>query len=217
MTNSRKYFQQGQLFDDYADLNVSLYVASNDDIEELCKVINWAYVGKPSKSELGELKFDWVNEKYLMQKARITLEELRELIEDEEHCIVLIAKLKTLTGLQIVGCTKIVPYDQSLQIGDDEKQDLAVEFGLNAVDPDYQSQGIGTLLYNGAIRITKEYFNAQRVYSHIISSKRNQIEWCFRQGFIETGRFIPYPRKERLYSNVDPDTVKFSVLTKRLK
>ncbi|CAF3634801.1 unnamed protein product, partial [Rotaria sp. Silwood2] len=73
------------------------------------------------------------------------------------------------------------------------------------------------LLYNGAIRIAKEYFNAQRVYSRIIRSKRNQIEWCLRQGFIDTGRLISFPPEVQRQAKVDLDELKVSVLTKRLQ
>ncbi|CAF5100795.1 unnamed protein product, partial [Rotaria sp. Silwood1] len=173
--------RQGQLFDDYSNPDINLYFASHDDVEELCKVINWAYRGKPSASSPEESYSGWIGEQHLLKGARITSEELRQLIDDEQHTVVLVAKLKTPSGSKIVGCWKISTYDKNLQMTEEEKQDVAVEFGLNAVDPDYQSRGIGTLLYNGAVRIAKEYFNAQRVYSCIIRSKRNQIEWCLRQ------------------------------------
>ncbi|CAF1115174.1 unnamed protein product [Rotaria sp. Silwood1] len=172
---------------------------------------------KPSASSPEESYSGWIGEQHLLKGARITSEELRQLIDDEQHTVVLVAKLKTPSGSKIVGCWKISTYDKNLQMTEEEKQDVAVEFGLNAVDPDYQSRGIGTLLYNGAVRIAKEYFNAQRVYSCIIRSKRNQIEWCLRQGFIDTGRLIPLPSKVQLQAKVDLDELKFSVLTKRLQ
>ncbi len=66
-------------------------------------------------------------------------------------------------------------------------------------------------------RIAKEYFNAQRVYTYIILSKRNQIEWHLRQGFIDTGRFAPFPFEQGFKAIVDPREIKFSVLTKCLE
>ncbi|CAF1318791.1 unnamed protein product [Adineta ricciae] len=215
MANSNTHFQSGELVDDYSNENIHLYIASDDDSEDLCKVINWAYGSKPSTTVPGEYTFSWIGTRQVVKADRITLESLRAEIEDKEHRLILVAKLRTPSGLQIVGCIKIESYDKNLQIGDDEKQDVAVEFGLYAVDPDYQSRGIGTLLYNGALRMAKEYFNAQRIYRHVLSSKKNQIDWYHRLGFVETGRFIPYP-PQRLYPNIDPDTVKFSILTKHL-
>ncbi|CAF1107905.1 unnamed protein product [Rotaria magnacalcarata] len=209
--------RQGQLFDDYSNPDANLYFVSHNDIEELCKVINWAYRGKPSASSPEESYSGWIGEQHLLKGARITFEELRQLIDDEQHTVVLVAKLKIPSGPKIVGCWKISTYDKNLQMTDEEKQDVAVEFGLNAVDPDYQSRGIGTLLYNGAVRIAKEYFNAQRVYSRIIRSKQNQIEWCLRQGFMDTGRLVPLPSKVQLQAKVDLNELQFSVLTKRLQ
>ncbi|CAF4946461.1 unnamed protein product [Rotaria sp. Silwood1] len=173
--------------------------------------------GKPSVSSPGESYSGWIGEQHLLDGARITSEELRQLIDDEEQHVVLVAKLKTHSRPKIVGCWKINTYDKNLQMTDEEKQDAAVEFSLNAVDPDYQSRGIGTLLYEGAVRIAKEYFNAQRVYSRIIRSKRNQIEWCLRQGFMDTGRLVPLPSEVQLQAKVDLDELQLSVLTKRLQ
>lgn len=229
--------RQGQIFDNHSSPDVSLYFASNNDIDDLCAVINWAYRGKPSTSSSGEYYSGWVGEQHLLVGARITPEELRALIDDEQHNVILVAKIKKNPDSKIVGCFKIASHEKSLQITDEEKDDIAVEFGLNAVDPDYQSRGIGTLMFNGAMvmlttscisspndlifflfqRIAKEYFNAERVYYHILSVKRNQIEWHLRQGFNDTGRFLPFPFGGRFQSKIDPDELKFSVLTKRVE
>ncbi|CAF5064943.1 unnamed protein product, partial [Rotaria sp. Silwood1] len=173
--------------------------------------------GKPSATSSGESYSGWIGEQHLLVGARITSEELQQLLDDEQHNVLLVAKLKPTSGLKIVGCCKISIHDKNLQIGDEERQDLSFELGLNAVDPDYQSRGVGTLLYNGVIRVAKEIFNAQRMYSYIICSKRNQIEWRLRQGFIDTGRYAPFPFGERFQAKVDPNEIKFSVLTKRLQ
>jgi GNAT superfamily N-acetyltransferase len=146
--------RQGQIFDDYSNSDINLYFASYDEIEDLCNVINWAYRGKPSTSSSGERYSGWVSEQHLLIGERITPEELGRLIDDEQNFVILVAKLKISSGLKIVGCCKINMHNKSLQMlqmGDEEKNDVAVEFGLLAVDPDYQSQGIGTLLFNGAM------------------------------------------------------------------
>jgi ribosomal protein S18 acetylase RimI-like enzyme len=152
MSNKRNS-RQGQVFDDYSNVNISLYFASYDDIEDLCNVINWAYRGKPSTSSPGESYSGWVGEQHLLIGARITSEELTNFIDDEQNTVILVAKLNTSQRPKIVGCCKINIYDKNLQMGDEEKKDTAVEFGLHAVDPDHQSRGIGTLLLNGGMVI----------------------------------------------------------------
>ncbi|CAF1468810.1 unnamed protein product [Adineta steineri] len=208
--------RQGQIFDDHSNANIHLYFASYNDIDDLYNVINWAYRGKPSAVSPEEVYSGWISEQHLLTGNRITPDELRELIADEQNTVILVAKLNTSSESKIVGCCKVVTCDKNLQIDDEEKDDTAVEFGLYAVDPDYQSQGIGTLLFNGAIRIAKEYFNAQRMYALILSIKQNQLEWHLRQGFIDTKRVLPFPFSERYKAIVDPDKIKFLVLTKRL-
>lgn len=151
MMNNVNSSRQGKLFDDFSHADIDLYFASQEDVEDLCKVINWAYRGKPSASAIGGSYSGWIGEDHLLIGARITSEELQQLIDDEQHTVLLVAKLKITTGRRIIGCCKISIHDENLQIGDEEKEDLAVELGLNAVDPDYQSRSVGTTLYKGAI------------------------------------------------------------------
>ena len=143
--------RQGQIYDDYSNPDFQLCFACNDDVEDLCRVINWAYRGKPSESASGESYSGWIGEQHLLSGARITQEELKKMIDDEQNYVILVAKLKTASSPKSVGCCKVSMYDKKLQIGEEEEKDIAVEFGLNAVDPDYQSRGIGTLLVDGAM------------------------------------------------------------------
>lgn len=147
--------RQGQIYDDYSNSEFQLCFACNEDVEDLCRVINWAYRGKPSESVPGESYSGWIGEQHLLSGARITPEELKQMIADEQNDIILVAKLKTASPSKIVGCCKITMYDKKLQISEEEKKDIAIEFGLNAVDPDYQSQGIGRLMYDGAMVSSK--------------------------------------------------------------
>ncbi|CAF2870924.1 unnamed protein product [Rotaria sp. Silwood2] len=129
--------RQGQIFDNCSYLYINLYFVSHDDIEDLCKIINWAYRGKPSPLSPGEYYFGWIGEQHLLIGARITFKELQQLIDDKPHSLLLVAKLKTFSGPKLVRCCKISLHEKNLQMSDEEKQDVAVEFVLKAVDPDY--------------------------------------------------------------------------------
>ena len=210
--------RRGQIFDESSNPDVHLYFASYDDIDDLCQVINWAYRGKPSASTPGERYSGWISEQHLLTGARITPEELKQLIDDEQHCVILVAKLKTPSGPKIVGCQKITVYDKSLQMGDEEKKDAAVEFGLNAVDPDYQSRGIGNLLNRGCLVSEASVVNVASIESVIpicfsvlqrnismynvftlILYRVNKIKW---NGFFD--KDIPIPEGFcRFYSETD--------------
>ena len=141
---------QGTLFDNQSSTEAELYVASIEDIDELCQVINWAYRGKPSKTSPEESYSGWISEQHILTGARILPEELRSIIENPDEFL-LVAKVKTSEGLKIVGCCKISPCGDSLRRTEEEKTDFAMELGLHAVDPDYQSRRIGSLLLDGVI------------------------------------------------------------------
>ena len=83
-----------QIFDDYSNPNIHLYFASYDNSEDLCKVINWPYIGKPSASSPGERYFGWIAEHDVVEGDRITAEELRRLIEDEEHNAIVVLHIR---------------------------------------------------------------------------------------------------------------------------
>ncbi len=76
------------VFDEYSNPDINLCFASYDDIEDLCRVIDWACVSKPSASSPGEGYFGWIGEKHLVKGALFTA-------KDEEHNAILVAKLKT--------------------------------------------------------------------------------------------------------------------------
>lgn len=159
MCDRTKQLVRGALFDDQLSQRVHLYIASYEDIDDLCNVINWAYRGKPSASNVNEYYSGWIGEQHLLSGARISLDELKQLIDDIDNNVLLVAKLSTESNLKIVGCCKICPYETKSESNDEQKDDVSVEYGLYAVDPDYQSQGIGTVLYQGvlvSIELTKE-------------------------------------------------------------
>lgn len=146
--------RQGRIYDDQTDPNITLSFASYDDIDQLCEVINWAYRGKPSQSSPEQRYSGWISEQHLIKGARITPQGLKELIDDEKSSVILVAKLKTDHGEKIIGCGKVNSYEERANFNKEEDEnDRAVEFGLYAVDPDYQSRGIGSLIFNTIIVI----------------------------------------------------------------
>ncbi|CAF0866864.1 unnamed protein product [Didymodactylos carnosus] len=210
----------------YKDERIEISFATYDDINDLCKVINWAYRGKPNSTS--ELYSGWVGEQHLLSGTRIRSCELKDYIDkmkekNPPEIVILVAKHVFNSQEQkiIVGSFKVELYDRNLQTEEEKQDGIAVEFGLSSVDPDYQGQRIGTLMWETAMRVSKQYFNAKRMYGHIIYSKTNLIDWTIKQGYQNTGRFIPYVIDEQdrpfYIPKVDLEQLKFVVLTKRLE
>ncbi|CAF0926838.1 unnamed protein product [Didymodactylos carnosus] len=210
----------------YKDERIEISFATYDDIDDLYKVINWAYRGKPNSAS--ELYSGWVAEQHLLSGTRIRSCELKDYIdkmkeENPPKIVILVAKHVSNSQEQkiVVGSFKVELYDRNLQTEEEKQDGIAVEFGLNSVDPDYQGQRIGTLMWETAVRVAKEYFNAKRIYGHIFHSKTNLIDWKIKQGYQNTGRLIPFVIDEQHKSfyipKVDIEQLKFAVLTKRLE
>ncbi|CAF0854686.1 unnamed protein product [Didymodactylos carnosus] len=206
--------------------SIELCFASYDYIDDLCNIVNWAYRGKPSATNSKETYSGWIGEEHLLSGTRILPYQLKEYIDKMEQnkenpdTIIIAAKFIN-TDIphkkEIVGCIKVELYDSNLQPLEEKQDGTAIEIGLHAVDPDYQSKGIGTLVYNAAIRVSKEHMNAKRVYLHIIASKTNQIDLKIRQGFINTGRYVPFSDIDQFVPKVNRELLKFAVLTKTIE
>ncbi|CAF1346878.1 unnamed protein product [Didymodactylos carnosus] len=142
------------------DFIIEFSFASHDCIDDICNVVNWAFRGKPSSTNQLEIYCGWICEEHLVSGKRILPHQLKKYIdrmEQNKHNpdeVIIVVKLinKDLADKkQIVGSIQISLYDSTLQPLEEKENGIAVEFGLVAVDPDYQSKGIGTLMYGVAV------------------------------------------------------------------
>jgi ribosomal protein S18 acetylase RimI-like enzyme len=109
--------------------------------------------------------------------VRITLQDMRKTLEGGE-AVVLVA----VDGDTTVGCVKI----EQLETGESE-------IGMFAVDPDYQSCGVGAALLNAAHQFAEEVLDAKQTVMMVLDNRQDIIGWYQTYGYKLTDDTAPFP------------------------
>ena len=108
--------------------------------------------------------------------VRITLQDMRKTLEGGE-AVVLVA----VDGDTTVGCVKI----EQLETGESE-------IGMYAVDPDYQSCGVGAALLNAAHQFAEEVLDAKQTVMMVLDNRQDIIGWYQTYGYKLTDDTAPF-------------------------
>jgi ribosomal protein S18 acetylase RimI-like enzyme len=144
-------------------------IANRTDVEQINQLVNSAYRGDSSRK-------GWTTEADLLDGARVVPEAIIPLIENPGSVILLYRDAQH----QIRGCVNL-----------QEKAGL-LYFGMFAVDPNYQGEGIGKKLLYAA----EEYARSKGIgviQMTVISKRDELINWYKKYGFQDTGLREPFP------------------------
>lgn len=89
-------------------------------------------------------------------------------------------------------------------------------FGLFAVDPDAQGQGIGDALLAQAERHAAQVLGARRMKMKVLWMRDSLIAWYVRRGYRRTDESHPFPYGDPRYGLPRRDDLHFIVLAKDL-
>ena len=155
---------------------LSFRPATTTDIDEVVDLVQSAYRGDRSRQ-------GWTTEADLIDGQRIDATMLRDLLA-EERTIVLLAETERLIGCCELSC----------------RHDPAVAyFGMFAVRPDTQGNGIGDSLLAEAERTAVELWNVSSMEMVILHPRAELIAWYERRGYAATGRTIDFPYGDERY------------------
>lgn len=147
--------------------------ASLSDIPALERLINRAYRSKEGAQ-------GWTNEGHLLEGDRTDPRHLQELIETPNSQILLCFS----SSNELVGSVHLIVSQDHLY------------FGMLAVDPLHQSNGIGRYL----LEATKELALSKgldKIKLTVLSTRQELIDWYTRVGFAIVQRDLPFPNTER--------------------
>jgi N-acetylglutamate synthase-like GNAT family acetyltransferase len=143
--------------------------ATDADIKDLVLLVNSAYRGD-------EAKRGWTNEADLLVGGiRIDDNEMREMMEDDEHIV-----LKHLSDGVITGCVSLIKKEDYLYLG------------MLTVSPALQGGGTGKKLLQAAEDFGKASAY-QRIRMTVITARAELIQWYTRHGYTDTGDRVPFP------------------------
>jgi ribosomal protein S18 acetylase RimI-like enzyme len=166
--------------------------AGAGDAEALVSLIRAAYRGPLSRA-------GWTSEADLLEGERIDLPALRAVIADARSRLLVCDR----SG-RLAGCCEI----------SDRGSGLAY-FGMFAVAPHAQGQGIGRRLFDTAQRLAREALRARVIELRVLAPQLALIAWYERLGFSATGetaRFVADPR----FARPLVDDLRFVVMRKTL-
>jgi ribosomal protein S18 acetylase RimI-like enzyme len=170
----------------------SLRYASRDDAHWLHEFVNNAYRGESSKK-------GWTTEAELLGGQRTSPKNLREQLNDTRQKILLLFDMQ-----KCLACVNLV-----------EESAESLYFGMLTVDPELQSQGLGKFMMQEVFRLAStQRFKVIRL--HVISERKELIEWYKRRGFNLTGKKEPFPMHDPEFGIPKVDFLEFLEMQKTL-
>lgn len=179
---------------------VVIRLAERHDAADLHPIIHSAYRTDAS----------WTTEVNLVAGERVSLAQLqRELDSSPDPTFV--ATVADETGKRrVVGCIRAewAKQNPGMELGDE-----CAMFGLFAVDPAFQSKGVGSQLFRHAMQHAKEEWGCTEAVVWVIKQRAEILAWYERWGFAWDGEV-----KDFVFPDLKlQDDVEFRVLRKQLK
>lgn len=173
----------------FSDPDIS--IAEPSDIPDLLALLNSAYRGEVSKQ-------GWTTEADLIAGAvRTDAQTLAGLITSEG-----IVFLKFLNAeKKIIGCVNL------------QQQSGKVYLGMFSVSPTQQGGGIGKKILHAAEEYAR-HNNCSVIFMHVITERKELIEWYMRRGYVDTGKRIDFKEDGLTGKHMKP--LQFMVLEKEL-
>lgn len=143
--------------------------AEPTDVPAVAALVERAYRGP-------EAEQGWTTESHLLVGPRTAEDEVGELVADPDGRFVLAERAGVL-----VACAHV------RRSGD------GASFGMFAVDPRLQSQGVGRAVLAECERTARDLWGARTLTMGVISLRAELIAWYERRGYARTGASEPFP------------------------
>ena len=167
--------------------------ATTADIPAIVSLVESAYRGDSSRA-------GWTTEANLLDGRRTDADEVRDAIERPQSIILLASRDGALGACAHVSI-----------------KDDAGYFGMFAVHPTQQGQGIGKLLLAESERIVRDEWRLASIRMSVIDVRSELIAFYERRGYARTGITKPFPYGNERFGKPKRDDLRFEILEKQLK
>ncbi len=164
--------------------------AKTSEAAQVARLVNAAY-GRTNDPT------GWTNEGHLIEGPRVTTDEMRAIIKDPEHEMIIAEG-----NGELIACAHVEP----LQGG-------ACEIGMLSLKAKHQGQGVGRWILRQAEDHAHEA-GATRTILHVLTAREELFPWYERRGYEPTGQTQPLELGDAQQSRVGP--LMFKVLEKNL-
>ncbi|UGY94695.1 GNAT family N-acetyltransferase [Streptomyces gobiensis] len=171
--------------------------ATEDDIAALVALLDSAYRGDASRA-------GWTTEADLLDGQRTDPEGVREVITAPQSRLLVVA-----SGGELVACCQLARRA-------DPVGETAAYFGMFAVRPGLQGNGLGKRILAEAEHTVRAEWGAREMQMTVISAREDLIAWYERRGYARTGKMIPFPYGEERFGIPRRPDLQFELLVKPL-
>lgn len=167
--------------------------ATEADIPAIVDLVTTAYRGDASR-------MGWTTEADLLDGNRIDAELLRQDIA-RPHSRVLLAE----SGGMLLACAHVAAEDD------------AGYFGMFAVRPDRQGNGLGKQVLDKAEEVVRDGWRLPLMRMTVIDARAELIAFYERRGYRRTGVFKPFPYGDERFGIPRRSDLRFEILEKSLQ
>ncbi len=166
--------------------------ATADDVDALVALIESAYRGESSRA-------GWTTEADILQGQRTDPQGVLDVVEAPDSRLLTVER----EGV-IVACCQL------------EHRGAHAYFGMFAVSPALQGEGLGKAIIAEAERQARETWGVTEMHMTVISVREDLIAWYERRGYRRTGRTTPFPYGDERFGIPQRDDLRFELLVKPL-
>ncbi|MFE1586877.1 GNAT family N-acetyltransferase [Streptomyces sp. NPDC059402] len=166
--------------------------ATAADVDALVALIESAYRGESSRA-------GWTTEADILQGQRTDPQGVLEVVKAPDSRLLTVEREGVL-----VACCQL------------EHRGTHAYFGMFAVSPALQGEGLGKAIIAEAERQARETWGVTEMHMTVISVREDLIAWYERRGYRRTGRTTPFPYGDERFGIPQRDDLRFELLVKPL-